>query len=158
MNINIICIGKIKEKYIKAGLDEYSKRLSKYCKLSVIELDDERIPEKLSDKGMAIIQDAEAQRILSAIKPGYTIALDFRGIQLASEEFAEKISSLGISGIGTINFIIGGSIGLANSVREKADFIMSFSKVTFPHQLMRLILFEQIFRCFKIIKGETYHK
>jgi len=158
MNINIICIGKIKEAYIKAGLDEYSKRLSKYCKLNVVELEDERIPEKLSEKELEIIRKTESARIKSALKSGYTIALDFRGKQLTSEEFAEKIESLGISGQSSINFIIGGSVGLAEEIRKASDFVLSFSNLTFPHQLMRLILFEQLFRCFKIIKGETYHK
>ncbi|MGE5474345.1 MAG: 23S rRNA (pseudouridine(1915)-N(3))-methyltransferase RlmH [Ignavibacteriales bacterium] len=158
MNINIICIGKIKESYIKAGLDEYSKRLSKYCKLNIVELEDERVPEKLSEKELIMIQETEAKKILSAIKTGYTIALDFRGKQLASEDFAEKIQFLGVSGQSTINFIIGGSVGLSEEIRKTSDFVLSFSNLTFPHQLMRLILFEQLFRCFKIIRGETYHK
>lgn len=158
MNINIICIGKIKEPYLKSGLDEYAKRLSKYCTLSVIELEDERVPEKLSKKELALIQEAEAKKILSVIKSGYIIALDFRGKQLTSEEFAERINSLAISGQSTVNFIIGGSVGLSEEIRKTSDFILSFSNFTFPHQLMRLILYEQLFRCFKIIRGETYHK
>jgi len=158
MNINIICIGKIKEQYIKAGLDEYSKRLSKYCKLTCIELEDEKVPDKLSQRELEIIQKTEAERIKSVLKPGYSIALDFRGKQLTSEEFAHKIESLGVSGQSSINFIIGGSVGISEEIRKTADFVLSFSNLTFPHQLIRLFLYEQIFRCFKIIRGETYHK
>ncbi|MGE5327939.1 MAG: 23S rRNA (pseudouridine(1915)-N(3))-methyltransferase RlmH [Deltaproteobacteria bacterium] len=158
MNINIICVGKIKEAYIKAGLDEYSKRLSKYCKLNVTELQDEKVADKTSEKELEIIQKTEAERIKSALKSGCTIVLDFRGKQLKSEEFAEKIAAIGVSGQSTINFIIGGSIGLSEEIRKNADFVLSFSNLTFPHQLIRLFLYEQLFRCFKIIKGETYHK
>ena len=158
MNINIFCIGKIKESYLKAGLDEYSKRLSKYCKLTCIELEDEKVPEKSSEKEIEQIRNAEAERINFAVKSGYTVALDFRGKQFSSEELADKINLLGVSGQSTINFIIGGSVGLSEEIRKTSDLVLSFSNLTFPHQLMRLILYEQLFRCFKIIRGETYHK
>ena len=158
MNINIICLGKIKEPYIKSGLEEYSKRLSKYCKLNTIELEDEKVPDKNSPRELEIIQKTEAERIKSSLKPGYTIALDFRGKQLTSEAFAQKIEVLGVSGQSNITFIIGGTTGLSQEIRKNSDFVFSFSTLTFPHQLIRLFLYEQLFRCFKIIKGETYHR
>ena len=159
MNIYIICVGKVKEDYIKAGSNEYLKRLSKYCKVTTIELADEKIPENPSRREIEIVQQAEANRIKAALKSGwYTIALDSKGKQYMSEELATNIAELGISGRSNIAFIIGGSLGLSKEIRDSADLLLSFSKLTFPHQLIRLFLLEQLFRSFKIIRGETYHK
>lgn len=159
MNINIVSVGKIKEDYIKAGIEEYKKRLSKYCKINIIELEDEKVPDKFSSRELELIRKAEAERIKSAVKPGwFIIALDSRGRQFTSEELASKINSLGISGQSNLAFIIGGTTGLSKEISDSADLILSFSSLTFPHQLIRLFLLEQLFRCFKIIKGETYHR
>lgn len=159
MNIKIISVGKIKEKYIKLGIDEFSKRLSKYCKLDIIEVDDEKAPENLSEKEMDIIKYKEGQKILSSIKNNsYVIALAIDGKNLSSEELAHKMSNLSINGNSNIAFVIGGSLGLSKDVLDRSDFKLSFSKMTFPHQLMRLILLEQVYRGFRIIKNEPYHK
>lgn len=159
MRINIVCVGKIKEKYLKLGIDEFKKRLSKYCKLEIIELDDEKAPENLSDKEMVIIKDKEGKKILSKIKDNsYVIALAIDGKNLSSEELAETINKLGIRGVSNITFVIGGSLGLSDEVLSRADYKLSFSKMTFPHQLMRLILLEQVYRSYRINNGEPYHK
>lgn len=159
MRINIVCVGKIKEKYLKLGIDEFKKRLSKYCKLEIIELDDERAPENLSDKEMLMIKEKEGRKILSKIKDNsYVIALAINGKNLSSEELAENINKLGIRGISNITFVIGGSLGLSNQVLSRSNYKLSFSKMTFPHQLMRLILLEQIYRAYRINNGEPYHK
>lgn len=159
MRINIVCVGKIKEKYLKLGIDEFKKRLSKYCKLDIIELDDEKAPENLSDKEMEMIKDKEGKKILAKIKDtSYVIALAIDGKNLSSEELADTINKLGIRGISNITFVIGGSLGLSDEVLKRADYKLSFSKMTFPHQLMRLILLEQIYRSYRINNGEPYHK
>ncbi|MDY2734749.1 23S rRNA (pseudouridine(1915)-N(3))-methyltransferase RlmH [Intestinibacter sp.] len=159
MRINIVCVGKIKEKYLKLGIDEFKKRLSKYCKLDIIELDDEKAPENLSDKEMEMIKDKEGKKILAKIKDtSYVIALAIDGKSLSSEELADTINKLGIRGISNITFVIGGSLGLSDEVLSRADYKLSFSKMTFPHQLMRLILLEQIYRSYRINNGEPYHK
>ncbi|GAA3641876.1 23S rRNA (pseudouridine(1915)-N(3))-methyltransferase RlmH [Asaccharospora irregularis] len=159
MNINIITVGKLKEKYLKLGIDEFKKRLSKYCKLEIIELDDEKAPENLSDKEMEMIKDKEGKKILGKVKGNsYVIALAIDGKNLSSEELASTIESLGVRGNSHITFVIGGSLGLSDEVLERADYKLSFSKMTFPHQLMRLILLEQVYRAFRINKGEPYHK
>lgn len=159
MNINIITVGKLKEKYLKLGIDEFKKRLSKYCKLEIIELDDEKAPENLSDKEMEMIKDKEGKKILRKVKANsYVIALAIDGKNLSSEELASTIESLGVRGNSHITFVIGGSLGLSDEVLERADYKLSFSKMTFPHQLMRLILLEQVYRAFRINKGEPYHK
>ena len=143
MRINIVCVGKIKEKYLKLGIDEFKKRLSKYCKLDIIELDDEKAPENLSDKEMEMIKDKEGKKILAKIKDtSYVIALAIDGKSLSSEELADTINKLGIRGVSNITFVIGGSLGLSDEVLSRADYKLSFSKMTFPHQLMRLILLE----------------
>ena len=155
MNINIIAVGKIK-KYIQMGIDEFKKRLSRYCTLNIYEVSDEKAPENLSDKEMEIVKQKEGDRILSKIPlNSYVIALAIEGKSLSSEELSEKIQSLMIDGINNITFIIGGSLGLSKEVLNKSHF---WPHMTFPHQLMRLILLEQIYRGFKIMKGETYHK
>ena len=159
MRINIVCVGKIKEKYLKLGIDEFKKRLSKYCKLEIIELEDEKAPENLSDKEMLIITEKEGKKILSKIKDNsYVIALAIDGKNLSSEELAETINKLGVRGISNITFVIGGSLGLSDEVLSRADYKLSFSKMTFPHQLMRLILLEQVYRAYRINNGEPYHK
>ncbi|WP_455543540.1 23S rRNA (pseudouridine(1915)-N(3))-methyltransferase RlmH [Intestinibacter sp.] len=159
MRINIVCVGKIKEKYLKLGIDEFKKRLSKYCKLEIIELEDEKAPENLSDKEMLMIKEKEGKKILSKIKDNsYVIALAIDGKNLSSEELAEIINKLGVRGISNITFVIGGSLGLSDEVLSRADYKLSFSKMTFPHQLMRLILLEQVYRAYRINNGEPYHK
>ena len=159
MRINIVCVGKIKEKYLKLGIDEFKKRLSKYCKLEIIELEDEKAPENLSDKEMLIIKEKEGKKILSKIKDNsYVFALAIDGKNLSSEELAETINKLGVRGISNITFVIGGSLGLSDEVLSRADYKLSFSKMTFPHQLMRLILLEQVYRAYRINNGEPYHK
>ena len=159
MNIHIISVGKIKEKYLKLGIEEFSKRLSSYCKLSIIELPDEQAPEHLSEKELEQIKNREGEKILSKVKQDdYVIVLDVKGSAMSSEQFAQKLAQISFSGKNQINFIIGGSNGLSEGVLKRADFKLSFSKMTFPHQLMRLILLEQIYRAFKIQRNEPYHK
>jgi len=159
MNIKIIAVGKIKEKYIQEGIREYSKRLSRYCTLEVIEIDDEKAPENLSDKEMDIVKQKEGERILAKVpQNSFLISLVIEGKQLSSEELAEKIETLMIDGTSDICFVIGGSLGLSDEVVSRSNFKLSFSKMTFPHQLMRMILLEQIYRGWRIIKGEPYHK
>ena len=159
MNISVISVGKLKEKYLKLGIEEFSKRLSKYCKLDLIELEDEKCPENLSEKDMEIVKNKEGQRILSKIKNNsYVIALAIDGKNLSSEELADTISNLAVRGNSHITFIIGGSLGLSDEVLKRADYKLSFSKMTFPHQLMKLILLEQVYRAFRINNNEPYHK
>ena len=159
MNITIITVGKLKEKYLKQGIDEYLKRLTAYAKVEIIELPDEKAPETLSDVEMLQIKDKEGERILSKINPdAHVIALAIEGKMKTSEELADTIDKLGTYGKSKITFIIGGSLGLSQEVMKRADEALSFSKMTFPHQLMRLILVEQIYRAYRIIRGEPYHK
>ena len=159
MKITLITVGKIKEQYLKDAIAEYSKRLSRYCKLEVVEVADEKTPDNASETVENAIREKEAERILKYIKEdAYIITLEINGRQLSSEEMAEKIEKLGIQGISHIIFIIGGSIGLGKAVLDKSDFALSFSKMTFPHQLMRVILLEQVYRSYRIINGEPYHK
>ena len=159
MIITIITVGKIKEKYLKDAIAEYSKRLSKYCKLEIVEVADEKTPENASETVENAIREKEAERILKYVKEdAYIITLEIGGKLLSSEELAEKIEKLGIQGTSHIIFIIGGSIGLGKSVLEKSDYALSFSRMTFPHQLMRVILLEQVYRSYRIMNGEPYHK
>ncbi|MGO1370156.1 MAG: 23S rRNA (pseudouridine(1915)-N(3))-methyltransferase RlmH [Senegalia sp. (in: firmicutes)] len=159
MNITVIAVGKIKEKYIINGIKEFTKRLSAYSKLKIIEIKDEATKENMSKSEEDIIKNKEGEKILSKIpNNSYIISLCIEGKQLKSEELSKKIDDLGVKGISSITFIIGGSIGLSDQVVKKSDFKLSFSKMTFPHQLMRLILLEQIYRAFRISKGEPYHK
>ncbi|MCB6413862.1 23S rRNA (pseudouridine(1915)-N(3))-methyltransferase RlmH [Dorea acetigenes] len=159
MKITIIAVGKIKEKYLKDAITEYSKRLGRYCRLEIIEVADEKTPDHASENMEDAIREKEAERIGKYIKEdAYLVTLEIQGRQLTSEEFADKIEKLGVSGIGHMIFIIGGSIGLGKSILEKSDYALSFSKMTFPHQLMRVILLEQIYRSYRIINGEPYHK
>lgn len=159
MKITIVTVGKLKENYLKDAIAEYRKRLSKYCKLEIVEVADEKTPDNASETVEEMIRDKEAERILKHIKPDtYVITLEIEGKQLTSEQLADKIESLGVQGRSHITFIIGGSIGLGKEVLEKSDYVLSFSKMTFPHQLMRVILLEQVYRSYRIISGEPYHK
>lgn len=159
MRITLITVGKIKEKYFTGAIEEYAKRLSRYCKLEIVELADEKTPDNASDALNEQIKEKEAMRILAAIPDNsYVIALAIEGKQLDSVELSEKISKLGVDGNSNIVFIIGGSLGLHKTVIQKADYLLSFSKMTFPHQLMRVILLEQIYRSYRIANNEPYHK
>ena len=159
MKITIITVGKLKEKYLKDAIAEYSKRLSKYCKLEIVEVADEKTPENASEVMEDAIRSKEAERILKYVKEdAFVITLEIAGKQLTSEEFADKIERLGVRGISHIIFVIGGSIGLGKEVLAQSDFALSFSKMTFPHQLMRVILLEQVYRSYRIISGQPYHK
>lgn len=159
MHITIICVGKIKEKYLTMAIDEYTKRLSRYCKLEIIEVTDEKTEENASEALNDIVKRKEGERILKQLKEdSYVITLEIAGKMLDSPELASHIRSLGVSGRGHITFIIGGSLGLSEAVSKRADYKLSFSKMTFPHQLMRVILLEQIYRSFRINSNEPYHK
>lgn len=159
MKISIITVGKIKEKYLRDAIAEYTKRLSKYCKLEIIEVADEKTQENASQIMEEALRAKEAERILKHVKSdSFIITLEIAGKQLSSEELADKIEKLGIQGVSHITFIIGGSIGLGQEVLAKSNYALSFSKMTFPHQLMRVILLEQVYRSYRIINGEPYHK
>ena len=159
MKIRIICVGKLKEKYLKDGIAEYAKRLSRFCSFEIAELSDEKIPSNPSDAQCLKVLESEGDAILKKMSPdAYVIALCVEGKQLSSEKFAWKMSDIMLSGKSTVEFIIGGSLGLADSVKQRCDFKLSISEFTFPHQLMRLILSEQRYRSFKINSNEEYHK
>lgn len=159
MKISIICVGKLKEKYWQLAVCEYSKRLSKYCKLEIIEVPDEKAPDNMSAADEERVRNKEGERILKNIKEDcYVVALDIVGKSLSSEEFSSWAEEKMTRGISHITFIIGGSIGIGDEVMKRADFKISFSKMTFPHQMMRVILLEQFYRGMKIIKNEPYHK
>lgn len=159
MKITIITVGKIKEKYLRDAIAEYSKRLSRYCKLEVIEVADEKTPDQASETMEEQIRSKEGERILKYIRDDmYVITLEIGGKMLSSEEFAKKIETLGVQGQSSIAFVIGGSIGLGKDVLKRSDYALSFSKMTFPHQLMRVILLEQVYRGYRIMNGEPYHK
>lgn len=158
LSINIICVGKIKEKYLKDATEEYTKRLSKYCKLNIIELSDEKIPDKLYSKLEQEIKTKECTNIMNHIKKdSYVVALDLSGIEYTSEEFSKQLEKLSMK-TSHITFIIGGSLGLTDNLLKECNSKICFSKMTFPHQLIRVFLLEQIFRAFKIQNGETYHR
>ena len=157
LNINIVCLGKIKEDYLKMAIAEYSKRLSKYCNLTITELSDEKLPEKINDI-IKEIKNKECNKIINSIKKdSYIFALDLRGKQYSSEEFSKKIDDIALNFNSTITFIIGGTLGLNDEILNISNEKISFSKMTFPHQLFRVFVLEQLFRAFKISKGETYH-
>ena len=159
MKISIIAVGKIKEKYLTAAVEEYGKRLSRYCSLQIVELPDEKTPENASALQQLQIKEREGERILGAIRPdAYVMALAIEGQMPDSVKFSRKIEQLGVRGISHIQFVIGGSLGLSPQVLSRADELISFSAMTFPHQLMRVILLEQIYRAFRIARGEPYHK
>ena len=159
MKITVLTVGKIKEKFFRDAIDEYSKRLSRYCKLEILQVADEKTPDGASEALEQQIKEKEGERILSNIKDGsFVIALAIEGKMPDSVELAEKIEKWGISGISQLIFVIGGSLGLSDAVLARADYKLSFSRMTFPHQLMRVILLEQIYRSYRIIQGEPYHK
>lgn len=159
MKITILAVGKVKESYFRDGIAEYLKRLSKYAKMEVIEVNDEKTPDNASEKEEVLIKQKEGERLLKSMKEdAYTIVLAIDGKKLDSVSLAEKIDQLGVSGVSHIQFVIGGSLGLADEVLRKADMKLSFSDMTFPHQLMRLILCEQIYRSYRIIHNQPYHK
>ena len=159
MKISVVCVGKIKEKYLSMAIEEYSKRLSRYCKLEIIELPDEKTPDNASPAEELQIKKKEGERILKNIKDSaYVIALAIEGKMLSSEELADKMQQLGVNGESHLVFVIGGSLGLDAEVLDRADYKLSFSKMTFPHQVMRMILLEQVYRGYRIISGEPYHK
>ncbi|MGP7818847.1 23S rRNA (pseudouridine(1915)-N(3))-methyltransferase RlmH [Niallia sp. 01092] len=159
MNISIITVGKLKEKYLKQGIEEYTKRLSSYSKIEIIEVPDEKAPEILSDAEMEQVKKKEGERILAKVAAdAHVIALAIEGKQKSSEELADTLDKLATYGKSKVTFIIGGSLGLSDEVLKRADDKLSFSKMTFPHQLMRLILVEQVYRAFRINRGEPYHK
>lgn len=159
MNITIVCIGKLKERYWTEAVQEYSKRLSKYCTLAINELKEDKAPDNPSAAEEMAVKEAEGKNILKQIKKdSFVIVLEIKGKELTSEALSEKIEALGIAGKSDLVFVIGGSLGLSEEVLDRADFRLSFSKMTFPHQMMRVILLEQIYRSFKIIRNETYHK
>lgn len=159
LHINIVCIGKLKEKYMHEAIAEYSKRLSKYCHFNIIELPDEKVPDNLNDSLASIIKAKEAEKIISHIeKNSYVVTLDLKGKQYTSEEFSKKISDISLNSSSNITFIIGGTLGLSDDVLKCSNELICFSKMTFPHQLIRLFLVEQIFRAFKISHNETYHR
>ena len=159
MKISVIAVGKIKEKYLKDAVTEYSKRLSRYCKLEIIEAADEKTPDHASVAVEDAIRAKEGERLLKHIRDDmYVITLEIGGKMLTSEEFAEKIETLGVQGKSSIAFVIGGSMGLGKEVLKRSDLALSFSKMTFPHQLMRVVLLEQVYRGYRIVNGEPYHK
>lgn len=159
MKITVIAVGKIKEKFYTDAIAEYSKRLSRYCRLEIIQVADEKTPDGANEAQERQIKEKEGSRILAQIKDGaYVIALAVQGIMLSSEQLAGKLNRLGVDGQSQIVLIIGGSLGLSDEVLKRADYHLSFSPMTFPHQLMRVILLEQIYRSYRIISGEPYHK
>ena len=159
MKITVLCVGKVKEKFFTDAIKEYSKRLSRYCKLEIVEVADEKTPEGASELVVSQIKEKEAERMEKYLPDSaYVIALAIEGKKLTSEKLAEKIDSLGISGTSHLVFLIGGSLGMSDRLLKRADYLLSFSDMTFPHQLMRVILLEQVYRSYRIIHGEPYHK
>lgn len=157
--ITVLCVGKIKEKYLKEGIAEYCKRLSRYCRLDIIEVPDEKTPDGASLVLEEQIKNIEGDKLLKHIKEDdYVIALAIDGNMLDSVELSQKMESLGVQGVSHMVFVIGGSLGLSDRILKRANYKLSFSKMTFPHQLMRMVLLEQIYRGYRIMKGEPYHK
>lgn len=159
MNVTLVTVGKIKEKYFRDAISEYEKRLSRYCKLEIIEVADEKTPDKASEVVEEQIKEKEAERILKYIKEdAYCIALAIEGKKTDSVGMANHLEQLALTGKSNLVYVIGGSLGLHKKVLQRANEKLSFSDMTFPHQLMRVILLEQIYRCYRIINGEPYHK
>ncbi|WP_084288058.1 23S rRNA (pseudouridine(1915)-N(3))-methyltransferase RlmH [Paucisalibacillus globulus] len=159
MKITIVSVGKLKEKYLKQGIEEYLKRLTAYAKVDIVEVADEKAPENMSEAEMVEVKRKEGERILSHIgQDTYVITLEIGGKMISSEQLAAKMDELATYGKSKIAFVIGGSLGISEEVQKRGDFALSFSKMTFPHQLMRLVLVEQVYRGFRIIRGEPYHK
>lgn len=159
MKVTVLCVGKIKEKYFRDGIEEYKKRLSKYCKLEIVEVADEKTPDRANEVEQLQIKEREGQRMEKYFRKGaYKIALAIEGDMLDSVKLSKKINKLGVDGYSHIIFVIGGSLGIAPCIMQQMDYKLSFSKLTFPHQLMRMILLEQVYRSYRIINGEPYHK
>lgn len=159
LHIEVICVGKLKEDYLKSAIAEYSKRLSKYCYCTITELPDEKLPTPLSEADKIKVIDKESNNILNHIKENsYVIALDLKGKQYSSEEFSEKLMQISLHENSTITFLIGGTLGMSSKLLDRANELICFSKMTFPHQLIRVFLLEQLFRSFKIQNNETYHR
>lgn len=159
MKISIISVGKLKEKYLKQGIEEYIKRLGPYASVDIQEVSDEKAPENLSEAQMLEVKQKEGERILSKIgQDTYVITLEIEGKMITSEKLAEQLDQLATYGKSKVAFVIGGSLGLSKDVQKRSDFALSFSKLTFPHQLMRLVLLEQVYRAFRIMRNEPYHK
>ncbi|WP_188207443.1 23S rRNA (pseudouridine(1915)-N(3))-methyltransferase RlmH [Alkalibacillus aidingensis] len=159
MNITIVAVGKLKEKYLKQGIDEYLKRLSKYAKVKIEEIPDEQAPDNLSKADEEAVKQKEGDKILTKLSTDtYVITLEIEGKPLTSEAFAKKMDELATYGKSKVAFVIGGSLGLSDEVKQRSDFAISFSHMTYPHQLMRLVLLEQVYRGFRINRGEPYHK
>lgn len=159
MKVSIISVGKLKEKYLKQGIEEYIKRLGPYATVDIQEVPDEKAPENLSEAQMLEVKQKEGERILSKIgQDTYVITLEIEGKMVTSEKLADQLDQLATYGKSKVAFVIGGSLGLSEDVRKRSDFALSFSKLTFPHQLMRLVLLEQVYRAFRIMRNEPYHK
>lgn len=159
MKITVVAVGKIKERFFEDAVKEYGKRLGRYCKLEIVQVADEKTPDGAGEALMRQIKEKEGERILAQIKDGaYVIALAIEGKMLDSEELADKLGQLGVSGVSQVVFVIGGSLGLSRAVLGRADYQLSFSRMTFPHQLMRVILLEQVYRGFRILNHQPYHK
>ena len=159
MKLRVICVGRLKEKFYTDAVNEFKKRLSRFAEVEIVELADEKAPEKLSDAELEQLKLVEGRRILAKLADGETVvALEIRGVQLSSTELAEKLKNLMLEGKSRLAFIIGGSNGLSSEVLSRADFKLSFSKMTFSHQIFRIMLMEQLYRAFKIINNEPYHK
>lgn len=158
MKITIACVGKIKEKYLQSGIDEFTKRLGPFCKLETLSINEEKMPDNPSPAEKEQVLEKETQRLISIIpENSYVILLDVIGKQISSPELAAKIDALTLAGNSHITFVIGGAFGYTDALRKCADFALSFSKMTFTHQMIRLLLIEQIYRAFKISRGERYH-
>ena len=158
MKVTLICVGKVKEKFYKDAIKEYEKRLGAYIKLNTIEISDEKVKVE-NDSEIALAMEKEGNNILSKIKDNqYVITLEILGKNLSSEEFASKIDNLMLTGKSDVTLVIGGSYGLSDSVKKRSDFALSFSRMTFPHQMMRVVLLEQVYRAYRIITGASYHK
>lgn len=158
LSINIICVGKVKEDYLKDAIQEYSKRLSKYCSLTITELQDEKLPSKINDSIISEIKNKECNKILEHLrKDSYIFSLDLKGKQYSSEDFSKELENIALNFNSNVTFIIGGTLGLTDEILNKSQKLISFSKMTFPHQLIRVFLLEQLFRAFKISHNETYH-
>ena len=158
LNINIVCVGKIKENYLKDAIAEYSKRLSRFCNLNIVELQDEKLPEKLNDSIINEVKNKECNKMIQSIKKdSYIICLDLKGKEFSSEEFSKKIENIALNFNSSITFVIGGTLGLNEEILSLSNEKVCFSKMTFPHQLIRVFLLEQLFRAFKISNNETYH-
>jgi len=162
MNINIIAVGSLKEKFWKDAVSEYKKRLSRYCRLEISEVKDEKTPEEASEKAEDLIRETEGKRILGIFErnraDSFVVSLDMRGKMLSSEEFSKTLEQWETRSRGNLSFVIGGSLGLSKEVLSRSDYVLSFSKLTFPHQLMRVVLLEQIYRAYRIMRHEPYHK